>query len=335
MKSRHLRRLTYLLGLTVFSSSTLFANPTIADPLSSNTALEVANNSQNMDRISLAESSDGGWSQHVFSEDDGKLSYVEYGDVPNIVKQLMGDGDRVIKAIKTMGGLHAWIVQPASNPTQSLSYFTTPDDLFVLSGSIFFEDSKKEIVSLSSAITSKYQPINDVAEQWKKLESEASYIQEGSTGDDKQIVYAFFDTNCGYCHLSWLAFKPYVDTSEVQLRWIPAAALSESSALRAAGLLQSDNARTSLVRSYLTWNHKDEGASFESASKIDPDTAKKIESNNSLLKGFGATGMPTFVYKDNEGIVNMVSGAMSLDQIPKVLNVKEIHNSDPRLDKLR
>lgn len=163
--------------------------------------------------FSLAELSDGGWDKGIFTEDDGELSFVEQEHVPSIVRQLMEEGDRVIKAIRTLGGLHAWVVQPKDNPTQSVSYFTTPDDLFILSGSILYENADKELKSLSEIINDKYQPITDLAMQWERL-ADSHYIAEGAS-KDKTIIYGFIDPNCNYCYLSWLAFKPYVDIEEV------------------------------------------------------------------------------------------------------------------------
>ena len=283
--------------------------------------------------LSSAELSDGGWNKVIFSDDDGELSPVDLEHVPSIVRQLMREGDRVIKAIKTLGGLHAWVVQLKDNPTQSVSYFTTPDDLFILSGSILYESADKELKSLSEIINDKYQPIKDLAMQWERL-ADSHYIAEGAK-KDKTIIYGFIDPNCNYCYLSWLAFKPYVDIEEVQMRWIPVAAISQDSVLKTAYLLQSENPRAELVRAYLRWEDGKPGASFEAADELSDELVEKIELNNQLLREFAATGAPIFIYKDENEIVNMVSGAMRIDQIVEVLGADSFAHNDPRLDPLK
>lgn len=290
-------------------------------------------NSGSLNQIGLAEKSDGGWDTGVFTKDDGQFAPVHISATPPVVQRLLKPNDRPIKAIRTMGGMNAWVIQPADNPTTSLVYLTTPDDLFAFAGPVFFQNENNEMESLSYTLAQKYQPVKDVSLLWTGLENSA-YISEGPPNDEKRVVYAFFDTHCNYCHLSWLALKPYVDTGEVQVRWIPIGGLTENSGAAAAQLLQSENPRTSLVRGHLTWDNENEGASFELGQAVQPETQVKLDENKKLLASFGATGVPTFIYKDDKGVVNMVSGAMRLDQIPLALGTGKIQNNDPRLSVL-
>ena len=271
--------------------------------------------------------------QQALTDDDGVLSGVDRALAPEVIVDLLGHDDQIVKAFK-VNDLHAWIVRDTTTGEID-AYLTTQNDRYVMTREFLYKNSKGQTANLIEQIAKRYSFDMGASMQWGLLE-ESDYIQEGAP--DAKTVYVFFDPNCRFCHLTWLAFKPYVDAGNVDLRWIPVAMLDEqTSPKQIAYLLQSENPRERFNQSQLAWDISDANApsSFPLAETISVESAFKLDRNNQFLDDFDVTVTPSFVYKDQEGRVTLASGSLLLEQIPIVLGAQEINNNDPRLTLLR
>lgn len=268
----------------------------------------------------------------ALTPDNGELSGVAPEQTPSAIQDLLAPSDMVIKAFK-VNNFHAWVIRHTEGV--NTVYLTTEDNSVVLTGAFLYKNNQGEVVDLNKQIAQRYSGALKASTQWNML-ADSDFIHEGADPSlNKPIIYAFFDPDCEYCHLSWLAFKPYVDTKEVDLRWIPTAVLSEEARSKVAYLLQSDSPKNAFTRSHLRWEIGSGESSFISTEDVSVESAFKIERNNGLLNDLKIEGAPAFVYKDSDDRVNIASGAMYLDEIARLLDVEEIINNDPRVDVLR
>lgn len=273
--------------------------------------------------------------QGVFSLDDGEFAHVSINDAPEAITKLLMPEDQIVKAFRTINNLNAWVVKQRGFSGATVVYLTTADDLFVLSGELLYKNEQGETADLNKQIAERYTYQVDATVYWDALE-DTDYIHEGAPADsDKKKLYVFYDPNCRYCNLSWLSLRPYVDTKVVQLRWIPVAVLTASSKNKAAYIFESEDPWAEFTKGNLAWEADSNEGPFPLASDMTVETAFKIEKNNQFLRDFGITGSPAFIYKDEEGDVNVSSGSLRLSEIPTLLNTKEIVNYDPRLNVLR
>jgi thiol:disulfide interchange protein DsbG len=165
---------------------------------------------------------------------------------------------------------------------------------------------------------------------WSTLEK-APVVITGAKGPQvKAVIYAFLDPNCIFCHLAWKAFKPY-EKAGLQVRWLPVAFLSATSAPKAAAIMQSDDPTAALDRHET--NYKAGGIEHQGVAVKD-DTRAKLESNNKLMKSFGFNGTPALVYKDvRTGKVLAKNGMPRLAELPVIFNLPAIPNTDADLTK--
>ena len=266
------------------------------------------------------------------SRDDGKTSPVQSAHVPEVVNDVLSDGDRVIKAFSTVNELTAWVIKESREKGgASVVYLTTSDNRFLFSGSFHYKNRVGESMDLIEQIAKRYTLKMSATALWDSL-SDSAYVAEGAQdGEGVKVIYAFFDPNCIYCHLSWLAFKPYLHVEDIQVRWVPVSVLAEEGASQLAYLWQSENPFVQFTKSNTSWDIESEESPFPMAQEISIEAQYKIEKNNQYLHDLGITGSPAFVYKDASGKINIANGAIKLSDIPEMFQIEEIPNYDPRL----
>ena len=150
---------------------------------------------------------------------------------------------------------------------------------------------------------------------WSAFE-DTRFIPEGDD-DASHIVYTLTDPNCPYCNALWKSSRPLIDQGELQLRHVLVGVLSEGSLRKAAAILES-NAPTKALETH-ELNFRNGGISPVVPSE---ESRALLRRHAQLMREAGATGTPTSYYRDDEGNVQRINGAVSTDRLRDILGVE-------------
>lgn len=230
-------------------------------------------------------------------------------------------GVKIEKSFPALSGMTGYVLNRQGE--YSIVY-STPDNQALVNGMLIGPDGK----NMTPVYSEMHIPKPDFDGLWGSLEK-STVIATGAKGAQvKSVVYAFLDPNCVYCNLAWKAFKPY-EAAGLQVRWVPVAFLNASSTTKMAAILQSVDPAGAL--DVHESRYKAGGVDAQGVTVKD-ETRAKLEANSRLMREFGFNGTPAVVYKDAKtGKVLTKNGMPSLRELPAMLNLPSVPNSDPDL----
>lgn len=165
---------------------------------------------------------------------------------------------------------------------------------------------------------------------WEQVIQSKYIVQGASDATKKATVYAFFDPNCIFCHLSWKLSRHYY-AEGLQVRWIPIAFLMTDSASKAAWVLLSADPSKALADGEGGWKGLRDGEGAFNEALVTADIQKALDRNKKLFKDLGLTGTPGFVYKDPKGVVHVASGMTSKHLFANMTGLAYVKVDDPDL----
>jgi len=136
-------------------------------------------------------------------------------------------------------------------------------------------------------------------------------------GNGARILYVIFDPNCPYCHVLIDQLQPLIPELGLQVRYLVVGYLDPvSSAGKAAYILQAKNPLAALLRNEKEFNMQH----FGGVPAIVPDarTRTLLRQHMDLLIASGERIVPTEIYKDRRGRVQIHHGtfdAFALDSV--------------------
>ncbi|MGH8327957.1 MAG: thiol:disulfide interchange protein DsbG [Steroidobacteraceae bacterium] len=136
---------------------------------------------------------------------------------------------------------------------------------------------------------------------------QSKWVAEGSA-HPRHILYVFMDANCPYCHMLWLALKPYY-RSGLQVRDILVGVISPSSPGKAAAIFEARDPSAELRTNESRWGHgPGYGGGIAPLSAPSARDLNEIERNDELMQAFGIRGTPGIVFADATGRLHVISG---------------------------
>jgi thiol:disulfide interchange protein DsbG len=178
---------------------------------------------------------------------------------------------------------------------------------------------------------SKKPAAGDLPALFSALEKTGT-VAEGPSSP-RHVLYVFFDANCWYCHLTWKALQPY-ERAGLQVRWVPVAYQKDTSAGRAAAIMQARDRVAALRSNEAGYRVKtyDGGIAPVKAPKT---LEAELEANFQLMDRFGVSGTPGLVWKDSVGTVRVKIGMPRLSQLPGITGLPAQKIDDPELADFR
>jgi len=240
--------------------------------------------------------------------------------VPPALGYPLQHGYHVIRSFKAASGLTGWVIQSADGDYSV--FYSTADGQSLISGDLLTSAGD----NLTDRYVEQYVPAPDLSAFWPRLE-QARSIVAGTRSSPKSVIYAIMDPNCIFCHLLWIALKPY-ETAGLQVRWIPVGFLHEDSAAKAAALLTGgESAFTQLQE------HFDEKAESGGIAGIPvtPELKSALDANLALMHDARVEGTPGVFYKSASGRVLRQSGMPGLADLPAITGLPEQPESNPEL----
>lgn len=253
---------------------------------------------------------------------------------PALVRALVRSPEEIQGMFETqMPGVYGWVLVDSQNPMEPQILYTSADGLNGFAGTMLGQMSDGKIMSYTVQHLEKYAPKTDLGSYWADIEA-SNWVAEGAKdGAAKKTIYGFFDANCIYCHLSWLAMKPYMDAG-LQIRWLPVAMLAETSAGKAAAILSAEDPAALMQAGHLNWEDLGREEAFPTVP-VTSDIQDKLDENGILMRKLGVRGTPAFIYKDEAGSMKLVPGMPKLAEIPAITGIPEIPNNNPKLERFR
>jgi len=220
-------------------------------------------------------------------------------------------------------GLTGWLMKDKSGTYYT--FFTTPDGKYLFAGALLDENGN----NLTQKFQDMYEPKADLSTLFGKLNATA-HITTGAKLS-KGEIYVFIDPNCPYCHLFWVALRPY-EAAGLKVHWIEVGFLHEDSAAKAAALLTADDQPAALARSQENFD----SGGITPLATIPADTATKLKDNLALMHAFQIAGTPGIVFKDAKGTIHTKQGMPKLQDLPAMTGLPEQPApSDPAFDRFK
>ncbi len=229
-------------------------------------------------------------------------------------------GFRVVRSFEAVSGLTGWVMRDTDG--QYNVFYTTPDGLTLVTGHLVTSQGE----DVSEQYVAQYVPQPDLSALWAQLQK-ASIVETGATGAPKSAIYVVMDPNCIFCHLLWIALKPY-EAEGLQVKWVPVGFLREDSTAKAAALLKGGAAAMQQSQQYFDVQTESGGIS---GIHVTPDLKTKLDFNLALMHAGNVQGTPGIFYKDSTGHVVHSDGMPPLSDLPMVTGLPAQPELDPLL----
>jgi thiol:disulfide interchange protein DsbG len=229
-------------------------------------------------------------------------------------------GYKVIRSFKAVSGLTGWVIR--STDGEYSVFYSTADGQSLIAGDLLTSEGD----NLTDRYVEQYVPGPDLSALWSRFEK-AKSIVTGARGSPKSVIYAIMDPNCIFCHMLWIALKPY-EAAGLQVRWVPVGFLHQDSTAKAAALLQGGE--SALRQLQENFDEKAESGGI-AGIPITPELKSALDANLALMRDARVQGTPGIFYKDASGHVHRQSGMPSLEELAGITGLPEQPESNPEL----
>lgn len=256
---------------------------------------------------------------------DQSIVQTEPMQLPEPIQHLQNQGLNIVREFPVGASLKGWVVNFEG---RDLVVYTTLDGEFLLNGVLLDAQGKD--------LTQEHQNTWLPKPGWDDLLT-SHYIAETSLQDPNipptsSVIYLFFDPNCPFCHLAWLALQPY-RLQGLEVRWIPVAYIKPDSRNRAAALLSAVPEQQPIL---LQKNMEAFGQPLPELDKA-PDniTREQLQANMDLMQSLGINGTPGWVWLDGEGEMQTHAGMLRLPRLPEITGLPAQEHPEPALMRFR
>ncbi|SFC26807.1 thiol:disulfide interchange protein DsbG [Marinospirillum celere] len=244
---------------------------------------------------------------------------------PEPIKHLENQGLEVVRNFPVGRSLVGWVV---SFDGKDLVVYTTADGEYLINGVILDAQG----VDLTEEHQRSWLP----RPEWQDMET-AHYLTESSLyqNEDGQTetrfsLYMFFDPNCPFSQLAWVAMQPYREAG-AEIRWIPVAYLKPDSRHRAAALLDAEQ-----PAELLALNMENFGQSVaELDVAIENHHREQLQANMDLMQSLGINGTPGWVWLDEEDELKTLSGMPRLPRLAEITGLPRQEHPETELMRYR
>lgn len=229
--------------------------------------------------------------------------------LPPAVQQIEKQGVKIIKEVKTEGGLRSWLGQYQD---MGVTVWLTPDGKHAISGYLYNEKGQ----NLSEEIFQRELYIPQGRELWEKL-SAAKGIKEGSPQAKRKVV-VFADPFCPYCQQFWAAAQPWLASGKVELNTLLVAVINPKSGQYASAILNAaDPAKA--------WSDYElsQGKKLPAPPASTPKaTFNALQYHQQLMDETGAAATPAIYYMNDKQELQQVVGMPNEEQLTAMFGPK-------------
>lgn len=243
---------------------------------------------------------------------------------PEAIQHLENQGLDVLRRFPVGDSLVGWVV---SFGGQDLVVYTTLDGDYLINGVI--------LDAQGVDLTEEHQKTWLPRPQWQDLEAAYTLVeprlqQAASEQAASAEIYLFFDPNCPFSQLAWLALQPYREAG-LTLHWIPVAYLKPDSRHRAAALLDAEQ-----PEELLALNMQNQGqpeARLDAA--IETHHREQLQANMKLMQALGINGTPGWVWLNAQQELQTLSGMPRLPRLAEITGLPRQEHPETELMRFR
>lgn len=229
--------------------------------------------------------------------------------LPLAVQQIEKQGVKIIKEVKTPGGLRSWVGQYQD---MGVTVWLTPDGKHAISGYLYDEAGK----NLSEDVFTRELYVPEGRKLWQKL-SAAQGIKEGDPAAKRKVV-VFADPFCPYCKQFWAAAQPWISSGKVELTTLLVAVLNPQSGRYASAILNAENPAQAW-HDYELSNGKTLPKFAEPTPKV---TFNALQYHQQLMDEAGANATPAIYYMNDKQELQQVVGMPDEKQLEAMFGPK-------------
>ena len=227
-------------------------------------------------------------------------------------------GDRaVVMQTFTEGPFQGFVLKGSQPNSPQGILFTDATGEYLISGNLMNQDLK----SLTEQAFDKYVNPEKAKTAWASV-SVANAVNYVTVGKDSapHKLYVVADPNCVFCHQFYSASKSYVDSGQLQIRWIFGAFLKDSSQGRAAAILGASDPVAALAQNETGFIDASEEGGIAPMATISPELTAKIQANMNFMVKNQFMQTPTLLYKDAAGVPTLYTGLPDAKQTAALIN---------------
>jgi thiol:disulfide interchange protein DsbG len=229
--------------------------------------------------------------------------------LPPAVQQIEKQGIKIIKEVKTDGGLRTWLGQYQD---MGVTVWLTPDGKHAISGYLYDEKGN----NLSEEVFKSELYIPQGRKLWEKLTA-AQGIKEGNP-DAKRKVVVFADPFCPYCKQFWAAAQPWITSGKAEVSTLLVAVINPQSGRYASAILSADDPAKA-------WGAY-EASKGKQLPPFPEKTAKTvfnaIQYHQQLMDETGANVTPAIYYMNDKQELQQVVGMPDEKQLEAMFGPK-------------
>ncbi|WP_114416993.1 thiol:disulfide interchange protein DsbG [Marinospirillum perlucidum] len=244
---------------------------------------------------------------------------------PEPIKHLENQGLDIIRDFPVGESLTGWVVRFQD---RDLIVYTTADGDYLINGVV--------LDAQGMDLTEEHQKTWLPRPAWEELEA-AHYLTEPSLleNENGQLetrtqLYMFFDPNCPFSQLAWVAMQAYREVG-AEIRWIPVAYLKPDSRNRTAALLDADNPAALLAQNMENFGEPQE----ELDVSVENQHREQMQANMDLMQSLGINGTPGWVWQNAEGELQTHSGMPRLPRLAEITGLPKQEHPEPELMRFR
>lgn len=245
-------------------------------------------------------------------------------ELPETIEHLQNKGLKVHHSFAVGNSLVGWLV---SYNGQEQIIYTTLDSEYLINGLV--------LDAQGNDLTAEHQKAWLQTGSWEDFAaahfiSQIAEDEELAKENDK-VIYVFFDANCPFSQLAWLALRPYV-AQGLEVRWLPVAYLEPSSKAKAAALLNAPQEEQADLLAQLM--QPEDFPDVETGDYTQKQLSQ-LETNTQLMQSLGLNATPSWVWLDNKQQLESYAGMLRLPRIAEITEMDEQASQEPKLMRFR
>ncbi|WP_437887974.1 thiol:disulfide interchange protein DsbG [Phytobacter sp. V91] len=222
--------------------------------------------------------------------------------LPLAIQQVEKQGIKIIKEVKTDGGLRTWLGQYQD---MGVTVWLTPDGKHAISGYLYDEKGK----NLSEELFKSELYIPQGRELWKKLTT-AKGIKEGRP-DAKRKVVVFADPFCPYCKQFWAAAQPWITSGKVEINTLLVAVINPQSGRYASAILSAEDP----AKAWSAYELSNGKTLPPFPDKTPQEVFNAVQYHQKLMDETGANATPAIYYMNENQELQQVVGMPDKQQL--------------------
>ncbi|MFK7160195.1 thiol:disulfide interchange protein DsbG [Marinospirillum sp. MEB164] len=244
---------------------------------------------------------------------------------PEPIRHLALQGLQVQDSFPVGDSLIGWIVRAGQ---QEQLLYTTQDGEFLINGVVL--DAQGQDLTRQHQRDYLAQPDWSALASSHKITEPSLLTNEAGETISQRELYLFFDPLCPFSRLAWLALQPYREQG-LTLHWIPIAYLQPDSRLQAAALLASADQAADQLHQLM----REPSTQLELDAAGIQAQAAALQDNMGLMRAFGLSGTPSWIWQDEQGQLNTHTGMLRLPRISELLDLPQPSVLEPELIRYR